>query len=135
MGFTITGSERGKGKMAQHEQWFTFKCKGCGHETPVLATTYVDTAFDHIMECDEHFDEAVDYIFSEFCKDGVVTSVSGLQQVLRYLDEFIALMDAEGEEDEEGESIQSEDTDDDQSEERSKILPEKEEGDNGEENA
>lgn len=48
--------------------------------------------YDHVTSCKACYDGAVDYIFSEFAKDGVAVAVSGIRQTLRYFDQYFIKM-------------------------------------------
>jgi hypothetical protein len=114
MGFITIDS--GRGKMMSKE--ITFNCPSCNHEMSmelqVVGIELPEHVYDHIMTCTEHFDRTVDYIFSEFAKDGVAISVSGIRQMLKYLDEFTAITVEEFFEGvNQNESFQSKDSDDD----------------------
>jgi hypothetical protein len=55
----------------------------------VDATIDMFHVYDHVSTCPGCSNEAIDYIFSEFAKDGVATNVSGIRQALRYFDQYL----------------------------------------------
>lgn len=83
-----------------------FNCPSCNHEMSmelqVVATEMPIHVYEHVMECKEHYERAIDFIFTEFAKDGVAVSVSGIKQVLNYFNAFLYVAVAEYYDGEEG---------------------------------
>jgi hypothetical protein len=62
-----------------------------------------DHTYDHIMGCETCFDQAADYIFTQFVKDGFAPNSSFLRQALKYFDRFCISKHDKLENEEEGE--------------------------------
>ena len=74
------------------ERKVEFSCPDCGYEmsmeVQVQEVELPEHVFDHIMECKDHYERAVDYIFNQFTEMGVAVNPSGIRQILKYFDEF-----------------------------------------------
>lgn len=100
---------------------YPFNCPQCDHELTieleVTETELPEHVYDHIMLCNEHLEQAVDFIFTKFTEIGVAVNMSGIKQILKYFDDFCYITVDELLEGEEDEPIQPEDTDYNQGEE------------------
>lgn len=69
-----------------------FECPNCTHILDVnMKTVYelMDHVYDHVLDCPECFNEAVDKIFSNFVLDGFAPNSSAIRQCLKYFDMFL----------------------------------------------
>lgn len=102
MAFIFTDTGRGNGGMKTPE----FECPKCGHEMYVEITGTGDHVYNHVTECGDCYEELVDFVFSEFIKDGFSMNSSFIRQALKYIDQFLhKKCDEMNEEDEDEEDV------------------------------
>lgn len=76
------------------EKKIEFECPECQHPLTVeinygeVDDELPEHIYDHIMRCDTCFDQAADYVFTQFVKDGFAPNSSFLRQALKYFDRF-----------------------------------------------
>jgi hypothetical protein len=69
-----------------------FECPNCTHILAINAETLnkiMNHMYDHVMDCEVCFNEAIDMIFSNFLKDGFAPNSSAIRQCLKYFDKHL----------------------------------------------
>lgn len=61
----------------------------CPHCQEVIQIDVVQHLFDHVMYCNVCYTQLVDYIFSEFVKDGFAMNSSFIRQSIKYMLQFM----------------------------------------------